>query len=414
MSWVIFFLALSILVLIDFYIFQGVKTLTRNVSSKWRNVTYFLFWGATAYIILSFIVYRTFGPQALNPQLQRWSTILFFVLYASKLPALFFLLIDDLIRLVKWISAKASHKSEDHITGKKITRSKFLVQTAVIAAAIPATSLGFGILSGAYDYRLRRKRIVIPNLPPAFDGVTIGQLSDIHSGSFYNKTAVQGGVELMMKEKPDIFMFTGDLVNNETSEVRDYKEVFAKISAPLGSFATLGNHDYGDYRQWSSTEAKQKNLDDIIKVNKEMGWDLLMNENRSIKVEGEEIAIIGVENWGAGRFAKYGNLAEAYKGSEHISTKILLSHDPSHWDAQVRPDFPDIDLMLAGHTHGFQFGVEIGNFRWSPSKYMYKQWADLYSEEQQHLYVNRGFGFLGYPGRVGILPEVTILELVRS
>ena len=414
MTWIVFILALAILFLIDFYIFQGVKTLTRNVNSRWTNVAYILFWGATAYIMLGFIVYRVFGPQVLNPQLQRWSTILFFILYVSKLPALLFLLIDDLVRVVKWISAKINHKSEDQVTGNKITRSKFLVQTAVIAAAIPATSLGFGILSGAYDYRLRRKRVVIPDLPSNFDGVTIGQLSDIHSGSFYNKTAVQGGVELLMNEKPDMFMFTGDLVNNETSEVKDYKEVFAKISAPLGAYSTLGNHDYGDYRQWSSPEAKRKNLNDIIKVHEEMGWDLLMTENRTVEVGGDKLAIIGVENWGKGRFAKYGDLPKAYAGIENIPTKVLLSHDPSHWDAQVRTEYPDIDLMLAGHTHGFQFGVEIGNFRWSPSKYMYKQWADLYTESQQHLYVNRGFGFLGYPGRVGILPEVTMIELVKA
>jgi predicted MPP superfamily phosphohydrolase len=414
LSWISFLLALSFLFVIDYYIFQGVKTLTRELGKKWTNFAYFAFWGATAYILLSFFIYKTFGPQAIHPQVQRWSTVLFFVVYASKLPALLFLLLDDLIRFVKWLTIRATHEKEDQLPGKKITRSRFLVQASIVAAAIPATSLGFGILSGAYDYRLRKKRIVLPNLPKAFDGIRIGQLSDIHSGSFYNKTAVQGGVDILLNEKVDIFMFTGDLVNNQTAEVKDYKEIFAKIAAPLGAFSTLGNHDYGDYRRWSSAAAKQKNLDDMIRVNKELGWDLLMNENRLIKVDGEEIGIIGIENWGAGRFSKYGNLAKAYQGIEDTKVKILLSHDPSHWDAQVRPEYSDIDLMLSGHTHGFQFGVEIGNFRWSPSQYMYKQWADLYTEGEQHLYVNRGFGFLGYPGRVGILPEITILELVRA
>ena len=312
MSWISFLLALSVLFIIDFYIFQGVKALTRDLGKKWTLFAYIAFWGATAYILLSFFVYRTFGPQAIHPQVQRWSTVLFFVVYASKLPALLFLLLDDLIRFVKWLTTQATHKKEDHLPGKKITRSKFLVQASVVAAAIPATSLGFGILSGAYDYRLRRKRVVIPNLPKSFDGVKIAQLSDIHSGSFFNKTAVQGGVDLLMQEKPDIFMFTGDLVNNETSEVQEYKDIFSRISAPLGAYATLGNHDYGDYRQWSSAAAKQKNLDDMVQVNKELGWDLLMNENRLVKVDGEEIAVIGIENWG-GRFSKYGNLEEAYK-----------------------------------------------------------------------------------------------------
>jgi hypothetical protein len=217
-----------------------------------------------------------------------------------------------------------------------------------------------------------------------------------------------------MNEKPDLFVFTGDLVNNETSEVRDYKEVFSKAKGPLGSFSTFGNHDYGDYRSWATAKHKKRNLDDLVQVHKEMGWDLLRNENRIIEVDGEQLSLIGVENWGKGRFAKYGDLEKAYAGTEDIATKILLSHDPSHWDAQVRESYKDIDLMLAGHTHGFQFGVEIGNFRWSPSQYMYKQWADLYTEGNQHLYVNRGFGFIGYPGRVGILPEVTILELVKA
>lgn len=407
-------LALSLLILIDFYIFQGVKTLTRDSNSQWTKVAYGLFWGATGYVILSFTIYKILGPQAINPQVQKWSTVFFFVAYVSKLPALMFLIIDDIVRIVKFITRRLKHERTDPHPGQKISRSKFLVQTSVVAAAIPATALGFGILSGAYDYRLRRKRVPISNLPKAFEGVRIGQLSDIHSGSFFNKTAVQGGIDLLANEKPDIFMFTGDLVNNETSEVKEYKEIFSKISAPLGSFSTLGNHDYGDYRQWTSPGAKQKNLDDMVQVHKEIGWDLLMNENRTIEVDGDQLAIIGVQNWGVGRFSKYGDLEQAYKGSENIATKILLSHDPSHWDAQVRTQYKDIDLMLAGHTHGFQFGVEIGNFRWSPSQYIYKQWADLYQEGDQSLYVNRGFGFLGYPGRVGILPEVTILELVRA
>ena len=188
-------------------------------------------------------------------------------------------------------------------------------------------------------------------------------------------------------------------------------DIFQKISGPLGTYSILGNHDYGDYRSWPSIEAKQQNLSDLVKVHKALGWDLLLNENRRIKVDGEEIAILGCENWGKGRFQKYGDMASTYSGIEELPTKILLSHDPSHWDAQVRSNYPDINLMLSGHTHGFQFGVEIGNFQWSPSQYYYKQWAGLYQEGDQQIYVNRGFGYIGYPGRVGILPEITILEL---
>jgi predicted MPP superfamily phosphohydrolase len=271
--------------------------------------------------------------------------------------------------------------------------------------------MSWGIISGAHDYRIRRKTIFLPNLPKSFDGITIGQVSDIHSGSFFNKTAVKGGVEMIMREKPDILFFTGDLVNNETAEVEEYFDVFNKLKAPLGVYSVTGNHDYGDYKNWDSKKEKTQNFKDLIQAHKLLGYDLLMNENRIIELGGEKLAILGNENWGAGRFAKYGDLDKAYQGSEEAAVKILLSHDPSHWDAQVRPKYSDIDLMLAGHTHGFQFGVEIGGFQWSPSQYAYKQWGGLYTQGKQHLYVNRGFGFLGYPGRVGMPPELTIITL---
>ncbi|HNP07831.1 MAG TPA: metallophosphoesterase, partial [Cyclobacteriaceae bacterium] len=203
-------------------------------------------------------------------------------------------------------------------------------------------------------------------------------------------------------------------VNNQTSELKDYFDVFNKVKAPLGVFSVTGNHDYGDYHRWESANAKAQNFQDLIRAHKELGFDLLQNENRWLEAEGERIAILGNENWGAGRFAKYGKLDQAYSGTEEAPVKLLLSHDPSHWDAQVRQNYKDIDIMFAGHTHGFQFGVEVGGFKWSPSQYIYKQWAGLYREEDQYLYVNRGFGYLGYPGRVGIPPEITIVTLKRA
>ena len=219
---------------------------------------------------------------------------------------------------------------------------------------------------------------------------------------------------MLMKEKPDIAFFTGDLVNDRALEVREYIDIFNKIKAPLGVHSVLGNHDYGDYFQWPSVEAKTSNLADLRKAHQLLGWNLMLDENRAIRVDGEEIGLIGIQNWGAGNFAKYGNLQKAYQHTEDFPVKILLSHDPSHWQAQVLPKFKDIDLALAGHTHGMQFGVEIAGLKWSPVQYRYKQWAGLYTENDQHLYVNRGFGYLGYPGRVGILPEIAISELVRA
>ena len=219
---------------------------------------------------------------------------------------------------------------------------------------------------------------------------------------------------MMMKEKPDVIFFTGDLVNNESSEVKEYVPVFEKLKAPLGVFSITGNHDYGDYKSWTSQEDKQNNFKDIKQAHKIMGYDILMNEHRFLEQGGEKIAIIGNENWGTGRFSKYGKLDAACKGTEEAAVKLLLSHDPTHWDAQVRPNHPEIDMTFSGHTHGFQFGVEIGNFKWSPVQYVYRQWADLYREGDQYIYVNRGFGYLGYPGRVGIPPELTIIELKRG
>ncbi len=273
----------------------------------------------------------------------------------------------------------------------------------------------WGIVSGAHDYRVRRQKIALKNLPSQFHGLKIVQLSDIHSGSFYNKTAVKGGIELAMKEKGDVIFFTGDLVNNEASEMKNYTEIFEKLKAPLGVYSVLGNHDYGDYKAWASLEEKKENLRTLMQIHKQMGWDLLMNEHRMLEQGGEKLAILGIENWGAkGNFPKYGKMAQAHKNTDEAAVKLLLSHDPSHWDAQVRKEYKDIDIMFAGHTHGMQFGIENEVIKWSPVQYMYEQWAGLYKKEEQHLYVNRGFGFIGFPGRIGMLPEVTVIELVKG
>ena len=355
------------------------------------------------------------GPAGLSKGFRTAIITLFFINFLSKIFALVFLLLDDGLNFFSKLIGKRQDKPiNDSLDEKKISRSQFLTKTALISATLPFIGAGFGIVSGVHDYRVRRRVVSLPNLPREFDGIRIAQISDIHSGSFFNKTAVQGGIDILLGEKADIIFFTGDLVNDETAELKDYYDVFKKVKAPMGVFSTLGNHDYGDYKSWPSMTAKHQNLLDMHQAHKELGWDLLLNENRVIEENGEKLAIIGVENWGGGRFAKYGKLDKAYKGSEEATAKLLLSHDPSHWDAQVRPNFNDIDLTFAGHTHGFQFGIEIGNFKWSPSQYMYKQWADLYTEGNQHLYVNRGFGFLGFPGRVGITPEITIITLKKE
>lgn len=407
-------LFLVFLFLIDIYFFQAVLSISKSWSSVPKNIALYGFWSVSVLTLMAIVWYFYGDPYRYTTQVRNFIMVVVFMNYFSKLFAVLFLLIDDIQRGTRMVMRWMNKGVAGELPGETITRSDFLMKTAMVAAAVPFTGMAYGILSGAHDYRVRRKTVYLPNLPASFDGITIGQLSDIHSGSFFDRKSVMGGIELFNMEKPDMVFFTGDLVNNATSEVRDYTNIFDKVKAPLGVFSVTGNHDYGEYKSWESPQAKQKNFQDLIAVHKQMGFDLLMNENRFIEINGERIAVLGIENWGAGRFSKYGKMDLAYAGTEEAPIKLLLSHDPSHWDAQVRENYKDIDITFAGHTHGFQFGVEIGDFKWSPSQYAYKQWAGLYTEEHQHLYVNRGFGFLGYPGRVGMPPELTIITLKRG
>lgn len=399
---------------IDLYVFQGIKYVLINASPEVKKTVYAIYWGVFVVTIVGFFFYHFGNADKMGRLFRNFIMVMIFVNYFSKVFAVLFLMVDDLVRAGRWAFSQFSEPSKPVSGAPGISRSDFLVKTALVAASIPFATMSYGIISGAHDYRIRRKKIFLPNLPASFDGIKIAQLSDIHSGSFFNKTAVKGGVEMLLKEKPDMVFFTGDLVNNQAEEVKNYIDIFGKIKADYGVFSTLGNHDYGDYYNWSSQNAKAENLKTLIEAHKAMGWDLLLNNNRKIKQGADELAIIGVENWGAGRFAKYGKLKDAYQGAEDAPVKILLSHDPSHWDAEVRPQFADIDLTLSGHTHGFQFGIEVGDLKWSPSQYVYKQWAGLYQNQNQYLYVNRGFGYLGFPGRIGMPPEITILELKRA
>ncbi len=327
------------------------------------------------------------------------------------------LLIDDLRRLITKVFRKKeiqNQSTEPVGQENSISRSEFLVKSGIAIAAIPFSTLTWGIAYGAHDYRVRKQTLILPNLPASFDGIKIAQISDIHSGSFYNKRAVLGGVEMLLNEKPDIAFFTGDLINGKASEMRDYQDTFSKVKAPLGVFSVLGNHDYGMYEKWKDEASQKKNLNDLKLTHKNMGWQLLNNENRRIKINNEEIGILGIENWGGGRFPKFGRMQDAIKNTDDLPVKLLLSHDPSHWKLQILKEYPQIDVMFSGHTHGSQFGIETDYFKWSPVQYIYEEWDGLYQHEHQQLYVNVGYGFLGYPGRVGILPEITIFELKKA
>jgi predicted MPP superfamily phosphohydrolase len=336
-------------------------------------------------------------------------------IFLAKLVAVLFFLVDDVRRVLVWIYTKViPQKNNTDITDvtNAIPRSMFLSWMGILLGGSLFSSFVYGF-GNKYRYQVRRHKLSFDHLPAAFKGLKIVQISDIHSGSFRDKQAVEHGVQMIINEKPDLILFTGDLVNNKADEMDEYLDVFNRLTAPYGVFSTLGNHDYGDYVQWDSPEAKQQNLNQLMQVHAKMGWRLLNDEHVVLEKDGQQMALIGVQNIsGRGNFHSYGNLPKAYKGVEQVPFKILMSHDPSHWNSEVTKNFKDIDLTLSGHTHGMQFGVEIPGWKWSPVKYIYKQWAGLYKESKQKLYVNRGFGFIGYPGRVGILPEITVLELV--
>jgi predicted MPP superfamily phosphohydrolase len=286
-----------------------------------------------------------------------------------------------------------------------------LSKFAIFLGALPFVTMSYGIIRNRHRYNVIRETITLKNLPKALDGLRIVQFSDVHSGSFTDTEPVKKAIELINAQNPDLVFFTGDLVNTKADEMDDYLTVFDKIKAKIGIFSVTGNHDYGDYGRWDSSEEKIANFERLKGHHKTLGWDLLMNENRILEINGEKLAIIGVENYsGKPQFSKYGKLDKAYEGTQNVPVKLLLSHDPTHWEAQIL-NYKDIDITFSGHTHGTQFGIEIPGLRWSPAQYIYKQWAGLYQEGQQYLYVNRGLGYLGYPGRVGILPEITVIEL---
>lgn len=416
-----------IIIAIDIYVFQAVKFLMQGSSDKARITVYSIYWIISILVLLTVILFPNISALQENRILRNYVLAIVVGVFFAKLMATVFFLIDDIRRMVMWLMSKAfsgtgaKYLGED---GQGISRSTFLswLGVAVGGGFLGTFVYGFG---NKYNYNLKKIQASFDNLPASFKGLKIVQISDIHAGSFNDKAAVEKGVQLALAQQPDIIFFTGDIVNDLASELEPYKDIFAKLKAPLGVYSVLGNHDYGDYHQWPDrTEAQKQgdkkihsplqaaNIERLKAIHAEMGWKLLLNEHVPIERNGEKIAVLGVENWGARGFAKYGNLAVAYKGSEAYPFKILLSHDPSHWDAEVKPKYNDIDLMLSGHTHGMQFGIENPYFKWSPVQWVYKQWAGLYEDGKQKLYVNTGYGFIGYPGRVGFLPEVTLIELV--
>jgi len=402
-------IALILFILLDVYAFQAFRGVTRTMSPEIRKFLMVGYWGISAVAYLVAIGMMTNLITDKNHFLTIYGRTFLMVLFLSKLCALPILLIDDIRRgFLAVVNYFMVEKNFD------VSRSRFLSAAGVFIGTAPILALTYGALRNPYRYRVRRSNVYIEGLHPDLEGYKIVQISDVHSGSFVFKDPILNGIDLINKEKGDLVVFTGDIVNYKADEMDGLYDTFRKIESPHKKvFSTLGNHDYGDYYKWDSKADLDKNFEKIKGIHKTLGWDLMLNEHRVLEHKNARIGLIGVENFSAlPQFPKHGDLAKSVEGMPETDVKILLSHDPTHWDFEVNKNHPDINLTLSGHTHGFQFGLEIpGWIKWSPSQFVYKQWAGLYHKGAQYLYVNRGFGFLGYAGRVGILPEITSLVL---
>lgn len=402
---------IGVLLSLDVYLFFGL----RSVFAKSKFQLYVLL----VYSVLAIVSYigvyvmiQYFQERTLNATLSRNLLIgLSFSFIIFKLLLFVFLVFDDVVRIINYCFQLFSKFLGYTPEADFEERRKFIVKLGLGVASIPFAGMLYGITKGKYNYKVKNMTLNFPNLPKAFDGFKLVQISDIHSGSFDSISDVQHGVDLINQQNADVVMFTGDLVNGDSREVLPFIDVFKKIKPQV--YSVLGNHDYSDYNKWDSKEAKQENANLMDVYHKEMNFQLLKNEHVVIEKSGDKIAVLGVENWGKG-FKQKGDLDKALKGVDKDAFKILLSHDPTHWDLKTVPHNTNVDLTLAGHTHGMQFGIDIPGFKWSPAKIRYARWSGLYQEAKQYLYVNKGFGFLGFPGRVGMWPEITVIELKRE
>ncbi len=417
-----FIIFILIFIAIDLYAYKALRLPVSGWSNPlWKNAAYGVYWlsSVLVYVFIAVAVYRyNRGQDVADYYFFFMSFGLLMLVFMPKLVVAFFHLFDDLIHLFKKVATHfVRTTSPDTPAGEGITRWQFLTRIGWVLAALPFLGIIYGISSGRYRFRTVSRKLNFAHLPDWADGLRIVHISDIHIGSFFNNhEAVRNGLDKINALKPDLILFTGDLVNNYAKELDGWEPLLGGLKARLGKYSVMGNHDYGDYVKWDNKEERDANIQDLHKRHEKIGFKLLLNAHEAIDPEnqGTPLEIIGVENWGLGGFSKYGDLNKALEGTADERFQVLLSHDPSHWDAEVR-EKTKIDLTLAGHTHGMQFGVEIPGFvKWSPVKYRYPRWGGLYTEGRQHLYVNRGFGYIGFPGRVGMPPEITLLELHKS
>ncbi|MEK6152082.1 metallophosphoesterase [Flavobacteriaceae bacterium 3-367] len=405
LRWIVFIIFYLVL---GFYSLQALKTASRY---PW---VYYLYMVVSLLVLGNFIYQFTWGAEA-GRVLSRPKSYAFGFLMAMlvfKIITIIFLFSEDIFRLVTGVYQKFFGTTQEFTIP---TRRRFLSVVALGIAALPFSALLYGMYKGKYNFKVLKYQLEFDDLPDAFDGYQITQISDVHSGSFDNRAKIEYAIDLVNEQQSDVIFFTGDMVNNKTEEMHPWKGIFSKLEAKDGKYSILGNHDYGDYVQWETEALKRQNLEDLKALQKEIGFDLLLNESRYLERGEDRLALIGVENWGKGGFKKAGDLRKASSAISKDDFKILLSHDPSHWEEEVIQDEYHYHLTLSGHTHGMQFGIEIpGLIKWSPVKWRYKYWAGIYKELGQYINVNRGFGFIGYPGRVGIWPEITVITLKKK
>ncbi|ASW74121.1 phosphoesterase [Chryseobacterium piperi] len=396
-----FLIIAGIFLFLEIYIYQAIRTLTDN---SWIKI---------GYCILSLVLYGIFAYELMHFQKAdrssvriQWMMSLFLIFILPKIFIVLFLLIDDIFRTGTYLLG-FKNPSENFFP----ERRKFLSLMGLGLGGVLSALFIDGITFGKYRHKVRKVKVKLNNLPNSFKGYKIVQISDVHSGSFSDPSKLEHAIKLINEQNPDLVLFTGDMVNNVSDEFKPFIPLFSKIKAKDGKFAVLGNHDYGDYVTWTSLDAKKKNLDTLIEYERQAGFDMLRNEHRVIEKNGEKLYILGVENWGLKPFPQFGDIDKALEGLPESAAKILMSHDPTHFDYVVKQHPGNVQLTLSGHTHGMQFGLDLKNIKWSPVQYRYPKWADIYESEGKFLYVNRGFGVLGYPGRVGVLPEITLFEL---
>lgn len=405
-----------VLYILDIYLFWVYKDNIWQGNRVKAWLISLIFWFPMIMIIAMAIISIVHPFDNWNLQFKSYYGGLIFAGYAAKLIPLVLILLSDLIKILRGLFGYSKPKIDSEKF--RVSRSGFIKKIGVISGSLLFGTLTFGMFKWIYDFKVWEKVVQLPNLPKSFNGFRIVQISDIHLGSWLSKNEMREAVNIINELEADVVLFTGDLVNYSTDEAYPFEDILNKIESKHGVYSILGNHDYGDYKRWKTPEEKAANLQEMHLLHKRIGWKLLNNENEIIRKGSDEIAVVGVENWGSmKRFQKFGDLELASKGTENIPVKLLLSHDPSHWRLKALDSKHHMDITFAGHTHGAQFGIEIPGVRWSPSQYIYKYWAGLYTEKNrnsgkdQHLYVNRGLGSIGYPGRVGILPEITVLEL---